>query len=138
VGGPDVSGGRTALPASASGAIEALPSLPRNADGPVFPAPWAARAFAFALAGHERGLFTWREWAEALGREIASGAPAEAAGDAESYWLHWLAALERLVEEKEAAGAGELAALREAWREAAEATPHGTPVELGAEPRRRG
>jgi hypothetical protein len=31
--------------------------------GPVFSAPWEAQAFAMVLALHERGLFTWPEWA---------------------------------------------------------------------------
>lgn len=109
--------------------LAALPSLPRDESGPVFPAPWAARAFAFTLAAHERGLFTWREWTEALGREIAEGG-ADAA-DPEGYWRCWLSALERLIEAKAVADAGELDALREAWREAAEATPHGQPIGLG-------
>ena len=108
--------------------IAALPSIPRDESGPVFPAPWAARAFAFALAAHERGLFSWGEWAEALGRAVAEGGDD---ADPERYWRCWLSALERLVEQKAVADAGELAALREAWREAAEATPHGEPIELG-------
>ena len=40
--------------------------LPRDAEGPVFREPWEAQAFAMALALHERGLFTWPEWAAML------------------------------------------------------------------------
>ena len=43
-----------------------LPGLPRDDSGPVFGAPWQAQAFALALALHERGVFTWPEWAAAL------------------------------------------------------------------------
>ena len=43
--------------------IMATPGLPRNSDGPVFTAPWQAQAFAMTLALHERGVFTWPEWA---------------------------------------------------------------------------
>ena len=53
-----------------------------------------------ALALHERGVFTWSEWAATLGDEIKR---AQAAGDpdtGETYYRHWLAALERLVAEK--------------------------------------
>ena len=77
-----------------------MPSIPRDADGPVFREPWEAQAFAMALALHERGLFTWSEWAATLGDEIKR---AQAAGDpdtGETYYQHWLAALERLVAEK--------------------------------------
>jgi nitrile hydratase accessory protein len=72
---------------------DALPGLPRDADGPVFAEPWEAQAFALAVALNERGLFTWPEWAEALGREIER---ARAAGDPDTgatYYRNWLAAL---------------------------------------------
>ena len=44
-----------------------------------------------ALALHERGVFTWTEWAATLGEEIKK---AQAAGDpdtGETYYRHWLA-----------------------------------------------
>ena len=114
-------------------AAAALPELPRDADGPVFREPWEAQAFAMALALHERGLFTWSEWAATLAREIKA---AQAAGDPDSgntYYRHWLNALERLVAEKNVASDGALARYREAWRHAAQRTPHGTPIALAAE-----
>jgi nitrile hydratase accessory protein len=109
---------------------DAVPGLPRDADGPVFAEPWEAQAFALAVALHERGLFTWPEWAEALAREIER---ARAAGDPDTgatYYNHWLAALERLVADKQVADAGTLAAYADAWGRAAGRTPHGTPIEL--------
>src|ERR1700681_1411584 len=65
-------------PAAARRAADALPDLPRDAAGPVFHEPWEAQAFAMALALHERGLFTWSEWAATLAQEIKA---AQAAGD---------------------------------------------------------
>ena len=62
------------------------------------------------LALQERGLFTWREWAATLGDEIKR---AQAAGDpdtGETYYRHWLAALERLVAEKGVSDAATLGA----------------------------
>jgi nitrile hydratase accessory protein len=82
------------------------------------------------LALHERGLFTWPEWASALAAEISR---AQAEGDAdtgETYYRHWLAALERIVAEKGATDATALRRHRDAWARAAERTPHGTPIEL--------
>ena len=79
------------------------PGLPRDGAGPVFREPWEAQAFAMALALHERGLFTWNEWAATLADEIKA---AQAAGDpdsGETYYRHWLSALERLVAEKQIA-----------------------------------
>ena len=34
--------------------LDALPTIPRDADGPVFRAPWEAQAFAMAVTLHER------------------------------------------------------------------------------------
>jgi nitrile hydratase accessory protein len=97
---------------------------------PVFGEPWQAHAFAMAVQLHARGVFTWGEWAEALAAEIAA---AQAAGDADlgdTYYGHWLAALERLVAAKGASSAVELASHRQAWDRAADRTPHGQPIEL--------
>ncbi|MGD9836318.1 MAG: nitrile hydratase accessory protein [Afipia sp.] len=119
---------QAALQAAAS-----LPGIPRDDEGPVFREPWEARAFAMALALHARGLFTWPEWADALANEIKR---AQAAGDAdtgETYYRHWLAALEHLVAAKKVAPEGELHRYRDAWDRAADRTPHGQPIELTAE-----
>ena len=90
-----------------------------------------AQAFAMTVKLHEKGLFTWPEWAVALSGEIKR---AQADGDpdtGETYYLHWLAALERLVAEKGASSAAELADRKQAWDRAAKATPHGQPILLG-------
>jgi nitrile hydratase accessory protein len=99
-------------------------------EEPVFAEPWQAHAFALTLTLHQRGLFTWAEWAETLGAEIAA---AQAAGDpdrGDTYYQHWLAALERLVAAKGASSAAELTRYRDAWDHAADRTPHGRPIEL--------
>ncbi len=116
-----------------AGVVAALPSLPRDEDGPVFREPWEAQAFAMTLALYRRGLFTWPEWAAALGDEIKH---AQAAGDpdtGDTYYQHWLAALERLVAEKGITDAAGLARYRDAWDHAADRTPHGAPIELRPE-----
>jgi nitrile hydratase accessory protein len=118
-------------PEGAGAALASVASIPRDAEGPVFPAPWAARAFALAVALNERGLFTWREWSEALGAAVARTPDADAA-DPEAYWRAWLAALEEVLASKKVAEAADLRSLQEAWRRAAEATPHGHPIELSA------
>lgn len=120
-------------PKAARSAADAVPGIPRDADGPVFHSPWEAHAFAMALALHEKGVFAWSEWAATLGEEIRR---AQAAGDpdtGETYYCHWLATLERIVAEKSVTTAQVLARHREAWDRAALRTPHGTPIELRAE-----
>jgi nitrile hydratase accessory protein len=117
-------------------AAEIVP-IPRGEDGePVFREPWEAQAFAMTLTLHERGLFTWAEWAEALSGAIKL---AQAAGDCDddsTYFHHWLAAMEALVSQKGIATEQGLAERREAWDRAAHATPHGQPILLENDPLR--
>ncbi|WP_375160307.1 nitrile hydratase accessory protein [Bradyrhizobium sp. RDT46] len=119
--------------ALAAAATAAIPSIPRDDDGPVFRAPWEAHAFAMALTLHQRGVFTWPEWAAALASEIKR---AQAAGDpdtGETYYLHWLATLEGLVASKGVASLDALHRYRDAWDRAADRTPHGKPIVLQPE-----
>jgi nitrile hydratase accessory protein len=114
---------------------EALPGLPRDDDGPVFEEPWQAQAFAMAVKLHERGVFTWKEWAAALAEEIRV---AQAAGDPDTgstYYRHWLSALERLVVAKGIESPESLEERKGAWDRAARATPHGSPIRLENDPR---
>jgi nitrile hydratase accessory protein len=114
-------------------AVEGLPGIPRDDNGPVFRAPWEAHAFAMALVLHQKGLFVWSEWSAMLGDEIKK---AQAAGDpdtGETYYLHWLATLERMVTEKDAASRQALAEHYQAWERATQRTPHGKPIELKRE-----
>lgn len=114
-------------------ATETVPGIPRDATGPVFRAPWEAHAFAMALALHEKGLFAWSEWSAMLGEEIKK---AQAAGDpdtGETYYVHWLATLERMVAAKGATSAQALEQHYQAWERAMHRTPHGKPIELRAE-----
>ena len=108
-----------------------LPGLPRDDGGrPVFHAPWQAQAFAMAVHLHRAGHFTWSEWAAALAEQIRA---AQTAGDpdlGDTYYAHWLSALERLVATKGLVSSDELARRKAAWAEAARATPHGQPIEL--------
>lgn len=117
----------------AAHAAKVSPGIPRDDNGPVFHEPWEAQAFAMTLALQKQGLFTWTEWSATLGEEIKR---AQAAGDpdtGETYYHHWLAALERLVTEKGVASGDTLHRYRDAWDHAADRTPHGQPIELRAD-----
>jgi nitrile hydratase accessory protein len=119
-------------PAAARRAAQALPGIPCDAEGPVFREPWEAQAFAMVVALHERGLFGWDEWAAMLGAEIKA---AQRAGDpdtGETYYRHWLAALERMVARKGIADPAALGRYRDAWDRAADRTPHGEPIALSS------
>jgi nitrile hydratase accessory protein len=56
---------------------------------------------------HERGLFTWPEWSNALAQQIRSTTHCDTQPDVpnsgETYYLQWLKALEALLAAKEVA-----------------------------------
>lgn len=102
--------------------------LPKTEGEPTFEEPWQAQAFALTVTLHKGGLFTWDEWAATLGDEISRDKAAGGAQDGSNYYALWLGALERLVTDKGAASAADLAALKEAWKENYLVTPHGQPI----------
>jgi len=120
--------------AAATHAISALqvePSgLPRDAAGPVFKAPWEAQAFAMTLALHERGEFTWKEWAQTLAAVIGEVKQRGETDSGEHYYRHWLTALERIAACKGLVTDALLMQRRQQWEEAARHTPHGQPIQL--------
>jgi len=118
--------------AAAQRAVRSAPGLPCDTEGPVFREPWEAQAFAMAVALNERGLFGWDEWAAMLGEEIKAAQRAGHPDTGETYYRHWLAALERMVAVKGIADRVALKRYREAWEHAADRTPHGTPIALTA------
>ena len=110
--------------------VDLLPGQPTESGEPVFREPWEAQAFAMTLSLYEAGLFTWPEWAETLAGEITK---AQQAGDpdlGDTYYHHWLAALETIVSAKGAADGTEQATYQHAWRHAAARTLHGHPITL--------
>jgi nitrile hydratase accessory protein len=119
--------------AAARHAARCVPGLPCDAEGPVFREPWEAQAFAMAVALQRRGLFGWDEWAAALGEEIRAAQRAGDPNTGETYYRHWLAALERMIAHKGIADRATLARYHDAWERAADRTPHGAAIELTAE-----
>lgn len=110
--------------------LGALPTIPRDADGPVFRAPWEAQAFGMAVALHESGRFTWHEWARYLADEIAAALARGERDDGTRYYHYWLAALEKIVADKGLVAAAEIMTRKDEWDRAARETPHGRPIEL--------
>jgi nitrile hydratase accessory protein len=97
-------------------------------ESPVFAASWEAEAFALAVTLSSEGFYSWSEWTETLGDELA-----QAVGetpDGSSYDLRWLAALERIAVAKGIVDEKALEIRKRQWIEAFGSTPHGQPVEL--------
>lgn len=117
--------------------LDRLGMIPRDEKGPVFKEPWEAQAFALAVRLSEEGHFTWDEWTTTLSDEISK---AQAGGDpdlGDTYYKHWVAALERLCAEKGLVALDSMEQRKEEWRQAYLNTPHGKPIELSAAFQRR-
>ena len=109
-----------------------FPFQPRDLEGPVFNEPWEAQAFSLVIALHEQGSSTWEEWATTLSAEISR---AQSQGDpdlGDSYYQHWLCALEKISASKNICSYPEMATRKSLWIAAYAHTPHGKPIELSA------
>ena len=110
--------------------MQNFPHQPQDDQGPVFNKPWEAQAFALVLALHDQCLFSWQEWAAVLSEQIAI---AQTGGDPDlgnTYYHHWLAALEVISRQKNLSNKDELLRKKSEWYAAYINTPHGQPIEL--------
>ncbi|OUR78515.1 nitrile hydratase accessory protein [Alphaproteobacteria bacterium 46_93_T64] len=106
--------------------------IPHDAEGPVFDEPWQAQAFAMTVQMSEAGHFSWRDWADTFGAEIATATKEGRGCGNENYYLCWLAALEKILADKDILSTEVQKSRKEEWRHANEHTEHGKPVELGS------
>jgi len=107
-----------------------LPDLPKDEKGSVFNEPWQAQAFALAVSLCDEGHFTWSEWVDVFSEQVKL---AQQSGDpdlGDTYYSHWLNALEVIVSNKQIVGLGDMKERKEAWRQVYLHTPHGKPIEL--------
>jgi len=77
--------------------VAETPKLPRKNGELVFTAPWEGRAFGMTLALRAQDPFPWTDFRVRLEREIAAAGPED---DGTRYYECWLAAFERLLEER--------------------------------------
>ena len=96
-----------------------------------FAEPWQAQLHALTVALHEAGRLDWGAWTRVLGARL--GAP-DAARDGSDHHERALAALADLLDAEGLAPRAEVEALAQAWKRAAEATPHGEPIALSRDP----
>ena len=76
-------------------------ALPRRSGELVFHDDWERRAFAIAVALCEQGRYDWDRFRDRLIAEIAAGDATTTPSDphAPGYYEHWLAALEKVLDE---------------------------------------
>lgn len=105
-------------------------AIPRNEEGPVFDEPWQAQAFALTVKLNEAGHFTWSEWADIFGAEIAKATKEGRGCGNEDYYMCWLAALETIVSVKNILSREQLFSRKEEWQHANAHTEYGKPIKL--------
>jgi nitrile hydratase accessory protein len=107
--------------------------IENHAPTPVFSAPWQAQAFGLALKLHEAGVFTWKEWADTLAQVIRE---AQAGGDpdlGDTYYVHWVNAVERLLIQRRVTDGAAIAALARQIEEEAEHLREGASARHGSQ-----
>ena len=107
-----------------------IPVLEKNLEGPVFKEPWQAQAFAMAVTLSEAGLFSWQEWSSELSVSIQSQQKNGDPDDGETYYLHWMETLEKILSRKNLIEHADLLQRITEWKEAYLKTPHGQSVQL--------
>ncbi|MFM8609740.1 MAG: nitrile hydratase accessory protein [Burkholderiaceae bacterium] len=127
---------RMTLAQISAACADGLPLPPSGARGSPFAEPWQAQAFAMTVLLHQRGVFSWPEWAAALTAQIRSAQASGDADDGSTYYQHWLDALEQMVIERGLGTPEQIHELEHAWEDAAERTPHGQPIVLANPPMR--
>ena len=107
-----------------------LPVLEKDHEGPVFKEPWQAQAFAMAVTLSEAGLFSWQEWSSELGASIQSRQKKGIPDDGETYYLHWLEILEKMLSRKNLIEHADVLQRISEWKEAYLKKTHGQPVQF--------
>jgi len=106
--------------------------IPKDEVGPVFDAPWQAQAFALTVQLSQAGHFSWSQWADMFGAEIAAATKQGRGSGNENYYLCWLAALEKILADTQILSIDQQLNRKEEWRQANSHTDFGKPIELGA------
>jgi nitrile hydratase accessory protein len=104
--------------------------LLRDEGRPVFNDSWEAEAFAIGKMLVANGVVTPREWFDVISDEIRKAVEAGDPDRGDTYYQHWLNALERICIEKGLFDAPTLAENRRLWALAVKNTPHGHPIEF--------
>ena len=104
------------------------PPAPLDVDAHVFQEPWEAETVALAGLLLKQGLFTREEWRQALAFQSLV-----ANDDRERHapYASWVSAIESLMAAHGGVTAEALADMRDTWKQAVDATPHGEPIVLG-------
>ena len=104
--------------------------LPREDGRPVFNDPWEAEAFVLGKMLVAERIVSRREWYDAMRAEIRNARERGDPDRGDTYYQHWMNALERVCIEKGLFDRETLDEHTALWGRAVANTPHGVPIEL--------
>lgn len=127
--------GHAELPAACFSKLDELleepaPPLLREHEENPFRNSWEAEAFAMGNLLIKNGFITVHEWVEIFSQEILK---AQAKGDpdrGDTYYNHWMNALERILMERGVVDQASLVKQQQLWGLARKNTPHGVALSL--------
>ena len=105
-------------------------ALLRENEGSAFRDVWEAKAFAMGNLLIKSGFISQKEWVDVFSEEILA---AQAKGDpdrGDTYYNHWMNALERIAIERGVVDAKTLDEQQDLWALAVRNTPHGVALSL--------
>jgi nitrile hydratase accessory protein len=106
------------------------PPLLRDNEGNAFRDVWEAQAFAMGNLLIKSGFISQKEWVDIFSKEILA---AQAQGDpdrGDTYYNHWMNALERIAIERGVVDKATLTEQQDLWAVAIRNTPHGVALSL--------
>lgn len=109
---------------------EPAPPLLRDNEGNAFRDVWEAKAFAMGNLLIKSGFISQKEWVDIFSEEILA---AQAQGDpdrGDTYYNHWMNALERIAIDRDVVDRKTLQENQELWELAIRNTPHGVALSL--------
>lgn len=108
-----------------------LPFINTSHEDIVFQSPWHSQLFAITVQLSEQGNFLWTEFVEIFGESLNQARlKIQSLDGNDNYFNCWLNALEKIIVDKNIGSFQNLSLLKENWRKAYLATPHGQPVKI--------
>jgi nitrile hydratase accessory protein len=104
--------------------------LLRENEGSAFRDSWEAEAFAMGNLLIKSGFISQAEWVEIFSQEIKAAQNRGDPDQGDTYYSHWMSALERIALEQKLTDRETLEEMQHLWGLAVQNTPHGVPLRL--------
>jgi len=111
-------------------ATDQVTPLLRDEGRPLFNDSWEVEAFAMGRILVEEGTVSSSEWYDTIGAAIKAAQERGDPDNGDTYYQHWMAALERVCMDKGLFDEPTLHETQAVWMKAVANTPHGVPIRI--------